>query len=84
MLAKLFGRNNSLATKGAKLWKQFEKKGKEAESKNRLTEAKQFYTNALEEIQKLQEVDNRRSRYFSFKISQIRFALERVESQLHL
>ena len=82
MLAKLFGRNNSLATKGAKLWKQFEKKGKEAENKQSLEAAREFYTNALTEIGKIMEVDNRRSRYFAFKISQIRFALERVESQL--
>ncbi len=83
ILAKLFSRNKSTASKGAKMWKQYEKRGIEAESMNALPEAKNFYRTALEEIQKIADGDTRHARYFAFKISQIRFSLERVESQLN-
>lgn len=82
MLTKLFGKSKGQGPKGSKLWKQLEKSGQAAESNNALDKAKEYYSNALKEIAKLAEKESRHERYFAFKISQIRFALERVESQL--
>lgn len=82
MLARLFGNSRASASRGIKPWKQLEKKGLEAESNNALNDARKFYATALEELNKLAEGDTRHERYFAFKISQIRFALERVQSQL--
>jgi hypothetical protein len=42
ILAKLFGGSRSQEYKGAKIWKQLEKKGKNAEAKNAFPEAKQL------------------------------------------
>ena len=80
MFAKLFGRSST--PKSPKIWKQLENKGKIAEGKNALQEPKSFYAEAIEEINKVAEDEGRHARYFAFKISQIRFSLERVESQL--
>lgn len=82
MLARLFGNSRASASRGIKPWKQLEKKGLEAESNNALNDAMKFYATALEELSKLAVGDTRHARYFAFKISQIRFALERVQSQL--
>jgi hypothetical protein len=82
MLVRLFGKNRASASRGIKPWKQLEKKGLEAESNNALNDARKFYATALEELSQLAEGDRRHERYFAFKISQIRFALERVKSQL--
>jgi len=82
MLAKLFGRSRSQESRGIKAWKQYEKKGIEAEAQNSLPDAKVYYSTALEEIQQMAEGEGRHARYFAFKISQIRFALDRVKTQL--
>ena len=64
MLAKLFGRSRSQESKGTKLWKQYEKKGIEAEGRQALKDAVTFYQNALEEIQMIAEEDSRHKRDF--------------------
>lgn len=83
MLAKLFTRSKTTESSGTKRWKQYEKKGIEAESRNALKDAMTFYKNALVEIQKVAEFDKRHERYFAFKISQIRFALDRVLTKIY-
>jgi len=82
MLSKLFGRSRSQESIGAKAWKKYERKGKEAEAKNAWADAKKYYSTALEEIKQIAEDEGRHARYFAFKISQIRFALDRVKTQL--
>jgi hypothetical protein len=82
MLAKLFGGRRNQESKSTKIWKKYEKRGIEAESRKALNDAVTFYQNALEEIQMIVEEDSRHERYFAFKISQIRFALERVKTQV--
>ena len=83
MLTKIFNRSKITASSGTKRWKQYEKKGMEAEARNALMDAKTFYKNALDEIQKIAENDTRHERYFAFKISQMRFALDRVLMKMH-